>query len=577
MIFFLVDKCNLLFFSNFFGFYVPFKLIIRFFTNLVNLEYTMKKLTFLFTSVCLCFAVFGQTTKPLTTNIVTSTQRIDEILKYVDKLYVDNIEDNKLVDAAIIGMLEKLDPHTTYIPKEEVEQANVSIDGSFVGVGIRFQILKDTLVVVETIPGGPSEKLGIRAGDKIITIEGKSIAGVGLKNNDVREKLLGEIGTKVRVDILRKASSKPINYIITRDKVPVTSVDCAYMVKPGIGYLKLTSFSRTSEEELLKGINKLKAEGMESLIIDLQGNGGGLLYIAQQIADELLSDDKLIVYSEGRAQPRQDLNAKRKGVWEKGNVVILIDENSASASEILSGAVQDWDRGLIVGRRSYGKGLVQRPINLSDGAQLRLTIARYYTPSGRFIQRSYDEGKEEYRNEYMRRFMHGELMHIDSIKLPDSLKFETRVTKRPVYGGGGIMPDFFVPIDTSDVTDFFRETVRTGAYNTFSLTYVNKHREDLAKKYPTEQDFIKNFTVDQKLMDEFFSYIKADNKEYKINEEQYKISGNTMRLRLKATIANDFFGMESYYKIYNDKNEVLQKAIQLLESKEYEKQKLAAN
>lgn len=506
----------------------------------------------------------------------TNGQRLDEIFMYVDKLYVDPVDDKKLMDAAIVGMLEKLDPHTVYIPKEEVEAANVAIDGSFVGIGVRFQILKDTLMVVETIAGGPSEKLGIRAGDKIVTIDGQNVAGVGLKNNQVREKLLGEAGTKVRVDILRKAQKKPINYVITRDKVPVNSVDCAYMVSPKIGYLKLTSFSRSSYEEIKKGIEKLKSQGMESLVLDLQGNGGGLLYAAQQIADEFLSDNKLIVYSEGRAQPRQDLNAGRKGSWEQGKMVVLIDDNSASASEILSGAIQDWDRGLVVGRRSYGKGLVQRPIDLSDGSQMRLTIARYFTPSGRFIQRPYDD-ISEYKNEYMRRFMHGEFTHIDSIKLPDSLKFETRVTKRPVYGGGGIMPDFFVPIDTSEITDLYRKTIQNGSFNSFPLTYVDKNRDELNKKYETVDQFVANFTVDKKLMDEFFAYNKKENKDFEFKEDQYKISKNLMELRLKATIANDLFGIEAFYKIYNQKNEILQKAIQLLESHEYDKQKLALN
>lgn len=503
-------------------------------------------------------------------------QRLDEIFMYVNKLYVDPVNDKKLMDAAIIGMLEKLDPHTTYIPKEDVEQANAAIDGSFVGIGVRFQILKDTLMVVETIAGGPSEKLGIRAGDKIINIDGNNVAGIGLKNNQVREKLLGELGTKVRVDILRKSTKKPINYIITRDKVPVNSVDCAYMVTPTIGYLKLTSFSRTSHEEIRKGISKLKSEGMESLILDLQSNGGGLLYVAQQIADEFLSENKLIVYSEGRSQPRQELTAGKTGLWEKGKVVILIDDNSASASEILSGAVQDWDRGLIVGRRSYGKGLVQRPIDLSDGAQMRLTIARYFTPTGRFIQRPYDD-ISDYKNEYMRRFMHGEFTHIDSIKLPDSLKFETRVTKRPVYGGGGIMPDFFVPIDTTEITSLFRKVVQTGAFSSFPLTYVDKHRDEMNKRFETVEQFISNFHMDQKLMDEFFAYIKKESNDFEWKESEYKISENLIKLRLKATIANDLFGIEAFYKIYNAKNEILQKAIQILESNEYDKQKLALN
>jgi len=347
-------------------------------------------------------------------------------------------------------------------------------------------------------------------------------------------------------------------------------------VSPKIGYLKLTSFSRSSHEEIKKGLDKLKAQGMESLVLDLQGNGGGLLYAAQLIADEFLSDNKLIVYSEGRAQPRQDLNAGRSGSWEKGKVVVLIDDNSASASEILSGAIQDWDRGLIVGRRSYGKGLVQRPIDLSDGSQMRLTIARYFTPSGRFIQRSY-ENIDDYKNEYMRRFMHGEFSHIDSIKLPDSLKFETRVTKRAVYGGGGIMPDFFVPIDTSEITDLYRNTVQNGSFTSFPLTYVDKNRDELNKKYENVDQFIAGFKIDKKLMDEFFAYVKKENKDCEFKEDQYKISKEIMELRLKATIANDLFGIEAFYKIYNEKNEILQKAIQLLESNEYDKQKLALN
>jgi carboxyl-terminal processing protease len=315
---------------------------------------------------------------------------------------------------------------------------------------------------------------------------------------------------------------------------------------------------------------------MENLILDLQGNGGGLLYIAQLIADEFLSENKLIVYSEGRAQPRQDLNAKNAGNWEKGKLILLTDENSASASEILSGAIQDWDRGLIVGRRSFGKGLVQRPIDLTDGSQMRLTIARYFTPSGRFIQKPYDD-LEAYKNDYMKRFMNGELSNMDSIKLPDSLKFETRITKRPVYGGGGIMPDFFVGIDTTEITDFYRDVAGTGAFNSFALTYVDEHRDDLNSRYPSSQTFIADFKVNEKLMKEFIDYTMKENKDLKMNEEQYKTSKADMELRLKAMIAQDLFGSEVYYEIYNVKNEILQRAIQILQNKEYETQKLALN
>lgn len=506
----------------------------------------------------------------------TNGQRIDEIMTYIDKLYVDEVQNKELMDAAIVAMLEKLDPHSVYISKEEVDDANQRIDGSFVGIGIRFQILKDTLIVVETISGGPSEKLGIRAGDKIVAIEGQNVAGVGLKNSQVREKLLGDLGTKVRVDVVRRGLKKPQNYVITRDRIPVNSVDCSYIVSPGIGYIKLNSFSRSSHDEITKSIKKLKEQGMESLILDLQGNGGGLLNQAQLLGDEFLSGDKLIVYSEGRAYPRQELkaNPKSKGNWETGNLVVLTDENSASASEILAGAIQDWDRGLIVGRRSYGKGLVQRPIDLTDGSQIRLTIARYFTPSGRFIQKPYDD-IDEYRKDYLNRLHHGEMSHQDSIKLPDSLKFATRITNRPVYGGGGIMPDVFVPIDTSEVTDLYRDAASTGAFSTFPLTYVEDHRDEMNKKYETLEAFKENFRTTDKFMDEFFAYVKKENADFKFNEEQYKLSKDVMSLRLKAAIAQDLFGTEAFYQIYNAKNEILQEAIAILQNDKYNSMNLA--
>jgi carboxyl-terminal processing protease len=330
---------------------------------------------------------------------VKAETRISEALGYIDYYYVDAVDAQDLANEAIVAMLEKLDPHSVYIPKEEVEDANQQINGSFVGIGVRFQIMKDTLMVVNPIPGGPSEKLGIRAGDLIIAIDGENVAGVGIKNADVRTKLMGELGTKVMVTIKRKNESSSIDYTIKRDKIPVNSVVASYMIDERIGYIKLTSFSKTTVEEVQKSIKDLKANGMQDLIFDIQGNGGGLLFAAKVVADEFLDKNKLIVYSEGRRQPRQEYMADEKGLFEKGRLVILIDESSASASEILSGAIQDWDRGLIVGRRSFGKGLVQRPIDLSDGGQIRLTIARYYTPSGRFIQRPYED-HDEYEKFY---------------------------------------------------------------------------------------------------------------------------------------------------------------------------------
>lgn len=530
----------------------------------------MKKLT-IYSGIFLTFSCFGQ----IDQEKVSTTQKFDEVLTYVNKLYVDDVNDEELTDAAIVALLEKLDPHSTYISKEEVEDANERINGNFVGIGIRFQILKDTLMVVSTIPGGPSEKLGILPGDKIVSIEDENVAGVGLKNSQVRERLLGDKGTKVKVAILRKKSKAPLDFIITRDVIPVNSVDAAYMLSPETGYIKLNSFSRSSHEEVTQSIQKLKAEGMKNLIFDLQGNGGGLLYGAKYIADEFLSDDKLIVYSEGRSQPRQDLNAGKKGLWEDGRLILLTDEYSASASEILSGAIQDWDRGLIVGRRTYGKGLVQRPIDLTDGSQIRLTIARYYTPSGRFIQKSYED-LDSYRNDLVDRYKNGEFVHADSIHLIDSMKFETLINKRTVYGGGGIMPDFFVPLDTTEITDLYSSLIREGHLNNFSLSYVDKNRGVLAEKYPDFKSFKDNFQVDKAFLDEFLDFVKNEDAELEIDKDQLKTSENLLELRLKAKIAQDIWGYEEFFQIYNETNEILQKALKVIESDEYKKSGIAS-
>lgn len=504
---------------------------------------------------------------------ISTTQKFDEIMTYINKMYVDSVNQDELTDAAIVAMLEKLDPHSIYISKEEVDGANQQIEGSFVGIGIRFQILKDTLMVVATIPGGPSEKLGIMAGDKIVRVEGKNVAGVGLKTSQVREHLMGELGTKVKVEIVRRNAKKNLDYIITRDRIPVNSVDCYYMVTPEIGYIKLNSFSRSTVEEMDKGIKELKAQGMKHLIFDLQGNGGGLLGAAQKVADEFLSKDKLIVYSEGRAQPRYDLKGGELGQWEKGRLILLTDEHSASASEIVSGAIQDWDRGLIVGRRTFGKGLVQRPIDLTDGSQIRLTIARYYTPAGRFIQKSYED-MEAYDKDLNQRYLNGEFQHADSIHLPDSLKAQTLITKRTVYNGGGIMPDIFVPLDTVEITEYFRAIIRGGHVNNYCLTYANDHRDEIFKTYPTFQDYKNGFDCNQKFMDDFFAYVKKEQKDLEFNEKEYKISERLIKLRLKSLLAQDLWGYNEFYQIYNETNDALKKAINVLETNEYDNMNL---
>lgn len=499
-------------------------------------------------------------------------RRLYEVYTYVDRMYVDEVPNKEISEAAIVSMLEELDPHSTYIPAEEVREANERINGSFVGVGIRFNILRDTLLVVNPIPGGPSEKIGIQAGDKIIKIDGENVAGQGLRNSGVRERLLGEKGTKVKVEIDRGARDL-IEFTVTRDKIPVHSVVSAYMVDKTTGYIKLTNFSRTSEDEVTEAIKSLKKEGMTDLIFDLQGNGGGLLYGAKNIADEFLSGEKLIVYSEGRRQPKSVLKAENKGNFEKGRLVMLIDESSASASEILAGAIQDWDRGMIVGRRSFGKGLVQRPIELSDGAQLRLTIARYYTPSGRFIQKPYDD-LDDYRRDYIERYEHGEMMHRDSIDLPDSLIHKTLAKGRDVYGGGGIMPDLFVPLDTLEYSPFYKKLSRAGVINTFSLDYANDHREEILKQYEDVQSFKNNFTTDEDFMNEFFGYAVKSDTSLTFVEEDYQISKDLLKIRLKASIAQNIWDYSAFYQVFNVKNEIFMKAYESLKNDRYNKLEL---
>jgi len=503
----------------------------------------------------------------------STSQKFDEVMDNINRFYVDPVSGKDLTEAAIVAMLEKLDPHSTYIPAEELNEAQTSINGNFIGIGIRFQVIKDTVVVVAPTPGGPSEKLGILPGDKLIAVEGKSIAGVNIKTNEIRSKLMGDLGTKVKVQILRKSLKSPLDFTITRDKIAVNSVDANYMIDNQTGYIKLNSFSRSTLEEVQKAIIDLKEKGMKNLIFDLQANGGGLLDAAHRLADEFLSGDKLVVYSEGRAQPRSNLKAGKKGLFEEGKLILLTDEYSASASEILSGSIQDWDRGLIVGRRTFGKGLVQRPMPLSDGSEIRLTVARYYTPAGRFIQKPYDD-VETYRKDLTQRFLNGEFVHADSIKLPDSLKFKTLKTHRLVYGGGGIMPDFFVPLDTTENSTFFSKLVQGGHLNTYSFKYVNDIREQLKMNYPTFDDFNRNFKCDEAFMKGFFDYVKKEDPKLEFDEKGYAVSKRLIQLRLKAGIAQDLWGTNEFFQVYNETNEILQRAIQVISTKEYNSIKL---
>ena len=526
----------------------------------------------LFSTSIFLIALFSQIT--FAQKDIRHDMRPAEVLQYIDGYYVDQPDLDALATEAIVAMLEKLDPHSTYITREDVADANQQIQGSFVGVGIRFQIVKDTLLVINTVEGGPSEKVGIMAGDQIILVDGATIAGIGLKNSDVRSKLLGEKDTRVQLTIKRKNQSEMLNFTVVRDKIIENSVVASYMVDKKIGYIKLIRFSRNSQEEINEAIVKLKKQGMEDLIIDLQDNGGGLLDVCSFIVDEFLDDNKLIVYSEGRRRPRKEYRATQKGNFEKGRLMLLINENSASASEIFSGSIQDWDRGLIVGRRSFGKGLVQQPISLADGSEMRLTIARYFTPSGRFIQKPYEnESAEEYRMEKYNRYDSGELLSQDSITFPDSLKYQTLIKKRLVYGGGGIMPDVFVPIDTTGINELFRVMVRNGYFNNFSLDMINSNRDFYKNKFPNFGSFRNEFYkyFDSTLESLFLAYVKKENETLNYTTEEYQECKELIAYRLKAAFASNLYGLSESYEVSNEFNNVLKKAVAILQTKEYDK------
>ncbi|MCB0761881.1 MAG: peptidase S41, partial [Flavobacteriales bacterium] len=425
---------------------------------------------------------------------------------------------------------------------------------------------------VTPISGGPSEKLGIRAGDKIVKIEGETVAGIGIKNGDVGKKLKGPKGTHVNVGIMRTGEDEILDFEIVRDKIPIYSMDAAYMVTDEIGYIKINRFAKTTMEELRTALVDLNKQGMKDLILDLQGNGGGLLKTAIQMADEFLSDDKLIVYTEGRAFPREDTHAYIKGNFEKGKLVVLIDEGSASASEIVSGAIQDWDRGLIIGRRSFGKGLVQRPVPLPDGSAVRLTVQKYYTPAGRCIQKPYEDGVEAYRMEKYDRYASGELLDSDSISLPDSLKYRTNVKGRTVYGGGGIMPDIFVPLDTTYASDYFSDLLRKGITNTFALTYVDQHRDELHGQYQDVNAFKANFSVEP-IMADFLKF--AEDEGIAMDEEGYNTSEFAIKTRLKALVARNLWDYSAFFNVVNVLNPPFVKAVEVLQDGTFEKMDLA--
>ena len=484
-----------------------------------------------------------------------------DAIKAFDLIYPDSISNGQITEFGIRYMLEQLDPHSTYISLEEIHDMNAPLKGSFSGVGIRFQILKDTIMVVQAIPGGPSEKVGLIAGDQIIRINEELVAGIGMKNKGVRDRLLGDKGTKVNVSIKRRNQKKLLDFEITRDKIPIYSVDASYMVNSNTGYIKLNNFSSTTISEIRKATFELKDQGMENLVLDLQNNGGGYLRTAVDLSDEFLSGIKKIVSTNGRKFPERNYTTGRKGLLEEGKLIVLVNESSASASEIVSGAVQDWDRGLIVGRRTFGKGLVQKPIELPDGSQVRITTSKYYTPSGRCIQKPYEEGSMAYRKEKYSRYNSGESFNADSMKFNSNESFQTLLKERTVYGGGGIIPDHFVPLDTTGTSPYFNKLIRKGIFNQFALSWVNKNRESLEKKYPSFDKFNLKFDT-QKAVDELIKYAEAEGLEF--SENQYNKAKYVIHTRLKANIAQDLYNYKKFYQVINSLNNALEKSLELL-------------
>lgn len=484
----------------------------------------------------------------------------------VTQLYVDSVNQKKLVEDAIKGMLDKLDPHSSYSNPEETKKMNEPLEGNFEGIGVQFNILTDTLVVVQTIKKGPSEKVGILNGDRIVSVDGRAIAGVKMPQDSIVKLLRGPKGTKVRLGVVRRGAAGVLYFVVTRDKIPMNTVEATYMIAPEVGYIRFDRFGATTGDEVEKALQTLKKQGMKDLILDLQSNGGGYLGAAVDVASQFLRPGSLVVYTQGRNQPKQVLKAEGGGLFRQGRVVVLVDEFSASAAEIVTGALQDHDRALVVGRRTFGKGLVQRPIDLPDGSMIRLTTSHYYTPSGRCIQKPYEKGKkEEYAQDLEQRYTHGELLHKDSIRLDSSQVYHTLIDKRIVYGGGGVMPDVFVPIDTAQITKFHIALRRNNLINEATLRYIDNHRKALRQQYKTFDLFERDFIVPKSLIDEIVAAAKAK----KITPKDDKELAETiedLRFSLKSIFINGLFESSDFYQFVNQKNNIVQEALKQLKS-----------
>lgn len=508
-----------------------------------------------------CNCIFAQ----IKLNSSTPRTKIGMAVMAITNLYVEDVDENKLAEDAIRGMLEKLDPHSTYSTAKEVKAMNESLEGSFEGIGVQFNMMEDTLVVIQTISNGPSQKVGIIPGDRIVMVNDTAIAGVNMSKEEIMSRLRGPKGTIANLKIVRPGIHGMLPFTVVRDKIPVYSIDAAYMIRPGIGYIRIDNFGATTHEEFISAMQKLKDQGMESLILDLQDNGGGYLQAAVKIVNEFLNRGDMIVYTEGRSTPKYDYYADGSKSFD-GRLVVLVNEYSASASEITAGAIQDQDRGYIVGRRSFGKGLVQRPIEFEDGSMIRLTISHYYTPSGRCIQKPYTKGeKKDYAKDLDNRFRNGEMTSADSIHFDDSLKYYTIREKRLVYGGGGIMPDFFVPLDTVKYTKFHRQLSAKSYIINANLKYIDENRKDLKKKYKTFDDFNANFEVPESLVNSIIQKAEADGVK-PADEEELATTLPYLRTQLKALIARDLWDMNEYYRVMNETNNIILKGIEVLQT-----------
>ena len=560
-------------------------------------------------------AILAQNPNP-NKNYQPNKTKMDQLINSINLMYVDSVDFDPLMDKAIVAMLKELDPHTAYIPKKDVQAMNEPLIGSFDGIGVTFQLIKDTINVMEVIVNGPSEKVGLLAGDKIVKVDDTLACGEKITNDWVRKHLRGTKGSKVKVSIKRGHNPELIDFVITRGAIPMYSINVSFMADETIGYIKLERFAATSTNELTSAIKKLKAEGMQDLILDLRGNGGGYLNVAFEICDQFISGKKIIVYTDNFRKTGEKFYSEKEGLFEEGKLIVLVDENSASASEITSGCVQDWDRGLVIGRRTFGKGLVQKPLTFVDQSQVRLTISHYYTPTGRCIQKPYNDGLDNYFKDLQKRANRGELYTADSIRFPDSLKFKTP-HGRTVYGGGGIMPDIFVPLDTTKYSTLYNEIVRKGVFGSFVANYMDQNREILKKQYPAFENFKDKYVITDDFYKEFMEYAKkegvSESASFKfsnyanafVKENTAKLDSlftssqnidmqtldtmfinyvnknyaEAMRLRneehvgeyireyLKYEIARSLYGFGDAYRIFLDSDDTYQKALEVMHNK----------